>query len=506
MAVFESGDKMRAPMKIYRGTIINPLNSKKCEFFVDGGLVVDSGSDLGMSGVGWSGGASGSGSSGAGRGTNSSGASADSCGKIVEIGDFKKIFKKYARRSELSAKKPEKKLGKNHIVGDVVVDTGGVILPAFTDVHLHWVQNRVKGSFHEVILHWLRDHIWPEEAKFKNTKYAEKMVDGFYKELLKNGTKNAMIYSSVHKEATEIAIKKGLKFGNFIIGNVLMDQHSPANLQMTTKDEIKLVEYFAKKYGKKYAVTPRFAPTCSMTLMKKVAQMAKKHGCYVQTHLSEHLAEVHLVQLLFSEQKSYTEVYEKAGLLGEKTILGHCIHMKENEWKILKKSGAAVAHCPTSNMALGSGRMPVEKLLKYKIPYALATDIGAGPHLSMIDVMREYVFVHSKARELSKTMANGTNYSGLRIPKITAIDALYRATLAGAQLMQIDKNHGNLKKGKSAEFVVIKNPSVVDFVAWASKRGKAASNGSAPLEVMAESVLQSIVRIPCEKIKLMLIS
>lgn len=448
------------PMEIYRGTIINPLSSKKCEFFLDGGLVV-------------------------------------SGGKIVDLGEFGKISKKYLQRARLSNSKRKN----NRNDGVRIVVTGGIILPAFTDVHLHWVQNRVKGMFGGKLMTWLKDHIWPEEAKFNNKKYAEKMADEFYKELLKNGTKNAVIYSSVHKEATEIAIKKGLKHGNFIIGNVLMDTNSPANLQMNTGNEIKLVEYFAKKYGSKsahgckYAITPRFAPTCTMDLMKKVSAIAKKYDCFVQTHLSENLEELALVSRLFSEQKSYTGVYKKAGLLGRKTILGHCIHITDKEWKILKKSGAWVAHCPTSNTALNSGRMPVEKLLKYKIPYALATDIGASPHLSMIDVMREYVRVHQaqSLRELSPA------------PRITAVDALYRATLAGAQLMQIDKNHGNLSKGKAAEFVIIKN-LVVGSSGKTGAGVKSAGVVARLSDVSAEATLRRVIKIPCEKIKLVLIS
>jgi guanine deaminase len=128
----------------------------------------------------------------------------------------------------------------------------------------------------------------------------------------------------------------------------------------------------------------------------------------------------------------------KAGLLGKKTIMGHCIHLSDDELKILKKTGTKIAHCPTSNIALNSGRMPIEKIVKYKIPFALATDIGAGPKLSMIDVMKSYLKIHK------------------RFHKVTPIDALYRATLAGAEIMEINKEHGNLNKNKKAEFVMIK--------------------------------------------------
>lgn len=367
-------------VKLLRGTILNPKSAKKCDFYRDGGLFIEN-------------------------------------EKIVDIGEFRNLEKKYKNVK--------------------VVNTKGVILPAFTDIHLHWVQNRVKGSFGGALLPWLKDHIWPEEAKFKDGKYAKKMANVFYKELLENGTKNAVIYSSVHKEATEIAIEMGLSKGNFIIGNVLMDQNSPDYLQMSTEEEIKIVKYFAKKYGPKYAITPRFAPTCSMELMKEVSKIAKEYGCFVQTHLSENLDEIAWVKQLFPEQKSYTEVYEKAGLLGKRTILGHCIHLSDKEYEILAKTGTKVAHCPTSNIALGSGTMNVKKMNEYKIPFALATDIGAGPKLSMIDVMESYIKVHKGS--------------------VTVVDALYRATLAGAEIMGISKMTGNLDIGKNANVFIVKD-------------------------------------------------
>lgn len=364
---------------IYRGLILNPQNSKKCYLYADGGLVVRD-------------------------------------KKVIDVGDFSKVKKKYS--------------------SEKIIDTKSVIIPAFTDIHLHWVQNRVKGSFSGTLLPWLKKHIWPEESKFENKKYTDKMAKQFFKELAQNGTRNAIIYSSIHKYSTEKSIQDGKKNGNFIIGNVLMDQNSPDYLTVSTKDSLKLVEALAKKYGKSYAITPRFAPTCSMELMKKVAAIAKKYSCFIQTHLSENKSELSWVQALFPVQKNYTDVYFKAGLLGKRTVLGHCIHLSNDELKILKKTGSKIAHCPTSNIALKSGTMPIEKVLKYKIPFALATDIGAGPKLSMIDVMKAYLKVHK-----SKS--------------VTAVDALYRATLSGAEIMEISKNYGNLNKGKFAEFVII---------------------------------------------------
>lgn len=389
--------------KLFRGKIISPLSESGCDFFPDGGLVCEN-------------------------------------EEILECDHFDKLADKYNKAE--------------------IIETGGLILPALVDVHVHWVQNQVKGKFGGTLLPWLKEHIWPEEARFSDEKYAEKMAERFFHELRKNGTGSAIVYSSVHQPATEIAIKKGMECGNFVIGNVLMDQNSPEYLQISSEEELKITESLAKKYRGKYAVTPRFAPTCTMNLMKRVAKIAAQYDCVIQTHLSENKDEITWVHDLFPEQKNYTEVYREAGLLGPRTVLGHCIHLSDDEWEVLKKSGSKVAHCPTSNMALESGRMPVEKLREYGIHYALGTDVGAGPKLSMFDVMRAYVEVHEG--------------------RVSAIDALYRASLAGAQIMGTAENSGNLSAGKQADFLVINNDLTGED---------------------AEEILQNLLQIPCENLK-----
>ncbi len=372
-------------MLLYRGKVFNPQTEKRCDYYPDGGLLVEK-------------------------------------NKIKAIGDFKLLNKKCIQKK--------------------VFETNGIIIPGLADIHLHWVQNRVKGLYQKELLPWLKNYIWPEEEKYQNPIYAKKMVKIFFEELAKNGTTLGFIYSSVHKKATGMALKASKKRGHFVIGNVLMDQNSPEELKQTEKEAVKISLNLAKKYGDKYALTPRFAPTCSFNLMKKGAEIAKKYNSWIQTHLAENQAEIAWVKELFPQFKSYTEVYLKAGLLGNKTILGHCIHLIKEEWQILKKNKTVIAHCPTSNEALKSGRMPIEKVLKEKIAFALGSDIGAGPYLSMLDVMRSYLDIHK-------------NFEA-----ITPVEALYRATLASAKIMQKEKITGNLNPGKEATFVVLQDEKI----------------------------------------------
>ncbi|MBU1151820.1 amidohydrolase family protein [Patescibacteria group bacterium] len=367
-------------MLMWRGKIYSPNSAVECKVFEDGGLVV-----------------------------------AD--GRVVELGEAQEMLDKY--KCEL----------KNFV---------GAMVPAFCDIHLHWVQNRVKGSFEGELLPWLRDGVWPEEGKFEDSEYAREVLGEFWREIEVAGTVAGGIYSSVHREATEMALEQAGDHGCFVVGNVLMDQNSPEGLEMGFEDEMKMVEDFAKRYGRRYAVTPRFAPTCTMELMKGVGQIAAEHGLVVQSHLSENLDEIAWVKELFPGIETYTEVYAEAGLLNERSIMGHCIHLSEKEWEIFAASGAVVAHCPTSNKALGSGRMPLEKLREYGIRFALGTDIGAGPGLEMEDVMREFLAVHRE--------------SGV---EVSFEEALYRATLAGCEILGCADKYGNFEAGKIAKFKII---------------------------------------------------
>lgn len=313
--------------------------------------------------------------------------------------------------------------------------TPWMLIPGFVDLHLHWVQNRVKGSFQESLLPWLKNHIWPEEARFADPRFAEEMIHPFYAELASHGTVAAMIYSSVHPHACRLALEHA--YGDMIVGNVVMTQNSPPELLTDEEEAIRDAFALGDEFGSRYAVTPRFAPTCGESCLERLSDVADKHGTWIQTHLSENTDEISWVKDLFPRAAHYTDVYDRAGLLSDRTILGHCIHLSDNEWRLMQARKANVAHCPTSNRALGSGRMPLEKLREYGIPFALGSDIGGGPTLSMFSVMRAFLEDHAP------------------FTPVTAVEALYRATLAGAEILELDRRLGSLTPGKDASFVVL---------------------------------------------------
>ncbi|MBA4337084.1 guanine deaminase [bacterium] len=368
--------------KRYRGAILNPINRNDIEFFQSGFLDVDDN------------------------------------GRIEAVGDL----------------------------GDAAEgDFEGnlLIIPAFVDIHTHLPQFDVRGTFSgNELLPWLKDYIWPEEAKCADLGHVKDIAERFYRDLIKHGTLTAGIYGTIHESAVCEMIDLMPIRGR--LGKVIMDANSPENLSETTEESLEITERLCKKYGDKHVVTPRFAPSCSFESMKKAAEIAHKYDCFIQTHLSENKDEIAWVKELFPDAKNYTDVYYKAGLLGPKTIVGHAVHCDDDELETLKKTGTKIAHCPTSNEALKSGTMPLDKIIKFGIPFALATDVGAGPKTSMLDVMRCFLNVH------------GSGHNGLRnSPNVSPVSALYYATLAGAEVLGYGDETGNFKKGKSADFLVL---------------------------------------------------
>jgi guanine deaminase len=327
---------------------------------------------------------------------------------------------------------------------EVIDKTDIIMTPTFCDLHFHWVQDDVRDMPKDDLLFWLKNYTWPTENKFKSASYTKKKIKSFSKQLVQSGTLSGGCYSSIHSHATELAIE-GFP-GEIIIGNVQMTMNSPDYLLQTKEDCLKTTRCLSKKYKARYAVTPRFAITTHPDVMNKSAGFAKKNQSFIQTHLSETKEEVQAVMDIYSaipgfeKVKSYTEVYEKSGILGPKTIMGHGIYLNQKELRILKNSRTAIAHCPTSNApiskkGLGSGLFDLKTISKNKIRWALGSDIGAGPYLSMVDVLNSFVSQH---KDLG--LANFTS-------------AFYRATLAGEKILQESDRRGSFKVGKDGSFL-----------------------------------------------------
>jgi guanine deaminase len=315
-----------------------------------------------------------------------------------------------------------------------------VILPGLVDTHVHLPQFAIMGIGAGELLSWLNTYTYPEEARFADPEYAAKISETFFDEMLANGTTAAVVYSSVHEQAAGIAFSAARARGlRAFIGKVMMDQNSPATLQETAADSIAAsVRLFDEWDGAdggrlRYIFTPRYAASCSMDLMKSVGRIAAERGAFVQSHLSENKDEVEWVRNLFPGRASYTSIYESAGLLGERSLMAHCIHLSPEEIALLAGTKTKVAFCPYSNRTLRSGTMPYLKLRDAGLDIALGTDVAGGPSLSMLQQMGEAVTAAA----------------------ITPTEALYLATLGGAGVLGLSDRIGNLDPGKDADFIVV---------------------------------------------------
>ena len=323
-----------------------------------------------------------------------------------------------------------------------------VFVPGFYDTHFHWVQDDVREMPKANLLKWLENYTWPYESKFSDKKFAALKAMEFSKKLAEVGTIGGACYGSIHKHSVETALNSFE--GDFVLGNVQMTMNSPDYLLQSEKSAQKITEDLSNKYKKNYAHTPRFAITTDERTMKHGARISRKNKSFIQTHLSETLNEIDFVLSIYRERKgfenvkTYTEIYEKCGLLTDRTIMGHGIHLSNQELKILALKGTVIAHCPTSNAptkekGLGSGLFDYKKANRFKVGWSLASDIGGGPFLSMLDVMNSFVNQNSKRGHKDASY----------------VQALYRSTLAGAKVLKLDQESGNFELGKYFNAVCI---------------------------------------------------
>ena len=326
-----------------------------------------------------------------------------------------------------------------------------LITPGFVDCHVHLPQLDCRNKTGHTLLDWLQHYIYPAEAAFADPVVARDVSRRFYQELLRNGTTTAMIYSTTHEEATRIAFEEAEAGGiRAIIGKVMMDQNCPDDLREKTSESLKATERLIQDWHGRsgriyYAVTPRFALTCSRELIVGAGQLAMDSGVYFQTHLAETMEEVSAAHDLHA-MDDYVQFYGDCRCLGRHSMFAHCIYLSDQEWKRLATSYSAVAHCPSSNTFLMSGRMSYEEVSRHKVRCGLGSDVGAGPEFSLWDVMRCGCEMHPPSVFSSQ-------------------EAFYRATLGGAEALGFSNQIGSFDVGKEADFVISKGNEDVTGVA-----------------------------------------
>lgn len=321
-----------------------------------------------------------------------------------------------------------------------------LIVPGFVDAHVHYPQIDTVGSYGEALLGWLERYVFPAEARFADRAHADRMARLFLRELLRNGTTTALVYCTVHPQSVDAFFTESERFGTrMAAGKVLMDRNAPAALLDTAErgygESKALIARWHGRGRQHYCVTPRFAPTSTEAQLDAAGQLLREHeGLFLQTHLCENPAEIAWVRELFPERASYLDVYERAGLVGERSVFGHAVHAGEADFCTCHARGAAIAHCPTSNLFLGSGLFRLSQATDPRRPVrvGLGTDIGGGTSFSQL-----------------RTLGEAYKVAALLGDRLDAFRAFYLATLGGAQALRLDDRIGRLAPGCDADLCVL---------------------------------------------------
>ena len=329
--------------------------------------------------------------------------------------------------------------------GTALTDARGMLLmPGFVDTHVHYVQTDVIAAAARGLLDWLSDHTFPAEQRFADPQHARAVAEFFLDELLANGTTTAMVYGSVHRASVDAffaaAAAQRLRM---VAGKALMDRNCPDFLrdspELAWRDSAELIERWNGQGRLHYAITPRFAITSSLAQLDAIARLARQYpSVHIQTHVAENRDEIAWVAREFPEARSYLDVYDRHGLLRERAIYGHCIHLDAPDRARMAASGAAAAFCPTSNLFLGSGLFDLAAADQAGFTYALATDVGGGTSFSML-----------------RTMSEAYKVAQLQGQRLSPLRAFYLAGLAGARALRLDDRIGNLLPGKESDFVLL---------------------------------------------------
>ena len=325
--------------------------------------------------------------------------------------------------------------------------SGNLIIPGMVDLHLHAPQYAYRGTKMDLpLLDWLNSNTFPEEAKYEDMNYAKAAYKNFVEDLKESPTTRAVIFATLHKEATlclmDLLENSGLET---MVGKVNMDRNSPDYLtEHSAEEALENTRNWLQAIPEDYRhchpiLTPRFTPTCSDALMEGLGKIKKEKGIPLQSHLSENKAEIAWVKELCPGTKNYGESYDRYGLL-QHSVMAHCVHTREDELELLKERECYICHCPQSNTNLQSGAAPVKHFLEKGAKLGLGTDVAGGANLSMFRAITDAIHV-SKLRSCLL----------LEDAAITVEEAFYMASLSGGGFFG---KVGSFLTGYEADFLV----------------------------------------------------
>lgn len=379
---------------ILRGTILhtpqNPFKGGRLESFADGGLVVEG-------------------------------------GRVLELGDYPDISKAYQ--------------------GEVVDLRGGLILPGFVDLHVHYPQVRLFGGLGLRLLDWLEHNTLPHEARFSDVEFARAQAKEFLRGMLRNGTTTAVVFGAHFAGAMEEFFREAEATGfRAVSGMVISDRNLRPELHVSKAQALEQSLELARRWhgrGKlRYALEPRFAISCSEAMME-VCQEAMQEipDLYLHTHLNEILDEPDIIRELYPWSRDRVHTYEHYGLLGQRSIFAHNICPTDSELERMGAAKASVAHCPCSHAYTGAGFFPMRRHLEAAVRFGLGTDIAGGTGFGILKEGLE-------AYKMQNLMQDGV--------RLEPAHLLYLATLAGAEAIGVAEEVGDFSAGKAADVVYVR--------------------------------------------------
>jgi guanine deaminase len=357
------------------------------------------------------------------------GPDAEGCPRVLEVGAYTKV----------AAQHP-----------DVPVThwPGRILAPGFVDMHVHYPQTDIIGAPADGLLPWLENYTFPAESRFADPMHAAEVAEVFLDELMRNGVTTALTFATSHPPSVDAffdaARRRRLRM---MSGKVLQDRHSPDGVRDETERSLIDSEALIRKWHRVdrlgYAITPRFAPTSSEAQLRGAGELAAKYpDTWIHSHVAENRDEVRWVRELFPRARSYLDVYAGFGLMRERAVYAHCIHLDDDDRRLMRETGAAAAVSPTSNLFLGSGFFDFEGAGRIGYRHGLASDVGGGTSFSPFATM---LAAYYAGRE------------GQTKPGISLLPSQlwWRHTAGAARALGLDGVIGNLQPGCEADFVVI---------------------------------------------------
>src|SRR2546423_1916607 len=338
-------------------------------------------------------------------------------------------------------------LNASESAAETVIDAAGcAVMPGFVQSHIHLCQTLFRGAADDLsLIDWLKKRVWPMEAAHTAESIRASTQLGVA-ELIKSGTTCALTMETVRHTEEVLRVVEASGF-RATVGKCMMDRGDdvPRELYEETHESVQeSLRLIDKWHGRgdgriRCCFAPRFAISCTPELLSQVARLARERGVMIHTHAAENKNECEMVER--ETGKRNVAYLDALGISGAHVVLAHCVHLGSEEMETLERTKTNVAHCPSSNLKLGSGLARIAEMLARKIPVSLGADGAACNN-------RLDPFTEMRTAALLQKLAHGPEV-------LPAARVLRMATLDGARALGLDQEIGSIERGKRADVIVV---------------------------------------------------